>query len=213
MTGLLGGLVSSTAVTLEYSRKSRDELDLGAPLAYGVIGACTVLVPRIIIVSSVLDGDVALRVAWMLALPMVAGAAIVAYGLSRARRSGETPVAPADNPLRLSAAIKMALAFQISLTLISLASRWGAAGLYPTAAFLGLTDVDALTVSMSRASADVGAVVAARAIALGVGANTVLKLGVASALGVGRFRRVAVASLALLGAAAVTGIAIAGPFE
>src|SRR6185436_16362818 len=52
LTGLLGGLISSTGVTLDFSRKSRREPELGAALGLGVIGACTVLIPRVLVMSA-----------------------------------------------------------------------------------------------------------------------------------------------------------------
>ena len=52
ITGLVGGLLSSTAVTLSFSRLSRDEPDSGRALASGVLGACTVLLPRVLLIST-----------------------------------------------------------------------------------------------------------------------------------------------------------------
>ena len=85
-------------------------------------------------------------------------------------------------------------------------SAAGTQGLYATGALLGLTDVDALTVSMSRADADVTTQVAARAIAIGILANTMLKLGVSLAFGTSKFRRVATAGLAGLAIGSAIGI-------
>jgi uncharacterized membrane protein (DUF4010 family) len=84
---------------------------------------------------------------------------------------------------------------------------WGDAGLIATSALLGLTDVDALTVAMSASVGD-GTPVALAARALGVGAlvNTLVKLGLATGIGRGRFRTQAATALALL--AAVTGLAL-----
>jgi len=81
--------------------------------------------------------------------------------------------------------------------------------LYPAAAALGLTDVDALTVSMSTLDAAVLPAIAARAIAIGVLANTLLKLGLTVTMGKGRFRRVAATGLAGLAAASFVGLLIA----
>jgi len=63
IAGALGGVVSSTAVTLNFSRQSQRDDEPGVPLARGVIAACTVLVPRVLIVSAVLSPAVALALA------------------------------------------------------------------------------------------------------------------------------------------------------
>ena len=70
------------------------------------------------------------------------------------------------------------------------------------------TDVDALTVSMSRAGAELTPSVAAYAIAIGILANTILKLSVSLALGTSRFRRVAGIGLAGLAVGSAIGLAL-----
>src|SRR5207237_1033123 len=151
LTGLLGGALSSTGVTLDYSRVSRKEPNLGGSLGYGVVGACTVLIPRIVIVSTVLNPAVGLRLAWLLVPPLICGVVIVFVGWRRERGNGHAAEVKQLSPLRLGVAIQMAVAFQVTLTLIAFVhSRWGTMALYPSAAVLGLTDMDALTFSMSR---------------------------------------------------------------
>jgi uncharacterized membrane protein (DUF4010 family) len=94
----------------------------------------------------------------------------------------------------------MVLAFQVVLFVVPAADRlWGSAGVLGSAALLGLTDMDALTYSMARLGAAGDPALAARAIAVGLLSNTVLKLGLVLVLGSPRFRRVAGAGLAALG--------------
>jgi uncharacterized membrane protein (DUF4010 family) len=201
LAGLLGGLVSSTAVTLTFSRESREQpLALGRALGLGVVAACLVLPIRMFALATVLNPDVGLRTAAFLAPPFLAGLAVAGVLLRR----GDDPAAPVEappNPLRLGAAVQMAVAFQAVLYALGwMTARFGSAGLLASAAVLGLTDVDALTYSATRLQAgDPG--LAARALAVGALANTLLKLGVAVALGHGPFRRVAAGGLGALAAA------------
>jgi uncharacterized membrane protein (DUF4010 family) len=207
LTGMLGGLISSTGVSLDFSRKSRREPALGGPLAWGVIGACTVLIPRVIVVSSVLNPAVGLRLCTLLAVPLICGAAMMLIGWRREPDTTEASEPGPESPLRLAAAVQMAVAFQVTMSIIAqVHDLWGTTGLYRSAAILGLTDMDALTMSMSRLSSNVTTDVAARAVGIGVLANTALKLTLAATIGVGRFRRVAVVGLAVLGAASVIGL-------
>lgn len=209
VTGLAGGLISSTAVSLDFSRKSRREGDIARGLAYGVLGACTVLIPRVLVVSAVLNSAVALRLVSFLLPPALVGLAILLLstrGNSESQPGADLEVA---NPLRLWTAIQMALAFQVAILILMLVrNRWGSLGLYPAAVALGLTDVDALTVSMSTLKDSVLPVIAARAIAIGVLANTILKLGLTVSLGKGRFRRLAAIGLVALAAASLLGLLI-----
>ncbi len=206
VTGALGGIISSTAVTLTFSRQSRVDDALGVSLARGVIAACTVLVPRVLVLSALLNPAVALALAPRLAPPFVVGVAIVWLAW---RRETAPATLPPDHrsPLRLASALQMAVAFQVAITAITFArDRFGTLGLYSTAAALGLTDVDALTVSMSSPSSLVPAAIAARALAIGVLANTLLKLALAAWVGRSGFRRAAAAGLLGLAAASLAGL-------
>jgi uncharacterized membrane protein (DUF4010 family) len=209
VTGLLGGLVSSTAVTFQFSRKSRDAPTLGHALALGVVGACTVLVVRVGIIATALQPEVGLALIPYLAPVLVVGAAVllVLY-LRRGKKREREPAEPARNPLGLWNAIRMALAFQIVLLLVPLVRHlWGAEGVLASAAVLGLTDVDALTYSMTRLGAGgQAAELGAQAIAVGILSNTVLKLALALFLGRGEFRRIAGLGLVALGAASGVGL-------
>ena len=209
ITGALGGVVSSTAVTFSFSRQSRSDTELGAPLARGVIAACTVLIPRVLVVSAAFNPAVALQLLPMLVPPFVIGLASATIGWRS--REGKGAVASVDdaNPLRLGAALRMGIAFQIAMVVITLVQRaWGTAGIYTTAGILGLTDMDALTVSMSRPDSSLPVSTAARAIAIGILLNTLLKLAVAVGLGRLTFRRRAAVGLVSLAAASAVGLLI-----
>ena len=207
VTGLIGGAISSTAVTLNFSRASRTDAAIGDSLAIGVLGACTVLLPRIAIVSVVLNPPVGRALLPYLLPGFVAGAVIVAIALRRS--AGAAAVQGEErNPLRLGSAIQMALLFQVALTASTIAAQyWGGRGVISSAVVLGLTDMDALTVSMNHlASSPETVLLAAKAIAIGVLTNTVFKAAVATVVGTGRFRWLTVAGLGVLAAAAVLGL-------
>jgi len=210
ITGALAGVISSTALTLNFSRQSRTRVALGAALAYGVVAACTVLIPRVVIVSAALNPPVARALIPLVVPAFVAGLSLIAIGWRSKQSEPSGSAALESNPLRLGAAIQMALAFQAAIVVIGFVrARWGTPGIYTSGAMLGLTDVDALTVSMSRARDGLSPDVAARAIAIGILANTALKAMIALVLGGHTFRRRAVASLTAMAAASVLGLLFA----
>ncbi|HET9426662.1 MAG TPA: MgtC/SapB family protein [Gemmatimonadaceae bacterium] len=187
VAGALGGLMSSTAVTLTYARRSASQPALAAPLASGVIAACTVLIPRILVVSAVMNPAVALRAMPVLAPAAIAGVLFVVF----VRPEREIPGDDVGdrNPLRFLMALEMAIAFQVALSLIAwVRPMFGELGVYGTAAALGLTDMDALTVSMSSRSSRIDPGVAGRALGVGVLANTLFKISLAAIVGRGAFR-------------------------
>ncbi len=220
VTGLLGGLISSTAVTFTFSRRSRVEPAFAAPLALGVVAACTVLQPRLLVIATVLQPALLTELLPLLLPAFVVGVGVLSVALwresnTRPLTAPEHPIATPtangmpQNPLALTTSLQMAVAFQVVLFIVAWTqARIGSTGVLASAAVLGLTDMDALTLSMTRLAADAAQVhIASIAIGIGVLANTVLKLGVALALGAPAFRlRIAVA-LGLLGVSGVTALA------
>ena len=210
LTGLAGGLVSSTAVTFQFSRLSRRDPSLGTGLAVGVVGASTVLLPRLLVVSAVLNVDVARALVPLVVPPFLVGAALMLVAVVRRFESGAEARGDDEirSPLRLDSAIRMALAFQASLMLISWASNTvGQSGVLASAALLGLTDMDALTLSMNRLGTTPALVVlSARAVAIGLLGNAALKIALVLSLGAPRYRTLAASglfALAATGAAAL----------
>jgi uncharacterized membrane protein (DUF4010 family) len=199
-TGLLGGLVSSTIVTFTFARASRNEPAIDRALAFGAVAANAMLYPRVLVATAVLNASVVSPLIPYLVPPALAAALVTAWGLRKqAGAAGETALA-LQNPLQLGAALQMAVLFQVVLVAVHAAEAvWGNAGLFTTAAALGLTDVDALTVSMARVAApSAGAQAAAIAIAVGVLANTAMKLALALVLGSRRFRVITGGALLLM---------------
>ncbi len=202
VTGLLGGLVSSTNVTFTFARSSRSDASMEQALAFGAVGANAVLYPRVLIATAILNVAVVGPLARYLVVPAVVAAIIAAAG-ARWVAATPSPDVPQTNPLQLGAALQMGALFQAVLMLVHGARElFGASGVYTSAAALGLTDVDALTVSMARDIArTISPETAATAIAIGVAANTAMKLGLAIGLGSRGFRAIAGSALALMLAA------------
>jgi uncharacterized membrane protein (DUF4010 family) len=202
IAGTLGGFLSSTSVTLTFSRLSRDHPAVALQLAAGVLGANAALFPRVLIATLVMEPRLATALWPGFVAPFVLGVLLSWTGMrDHAVRSGQ---ADHDrNPLQIRAALQMTVLFQIVLFGVAFAAdRFGQQGLMGSAVLLGLTDVDALTLSMARMTTTAAATAdaAARAVTLGVLVNTLVKLSIALAVGRGRFRPLAAAGLGLIGA-------------
>ncbi len=210
MAGALGGLISSTNVTLTFARASREP---GAPsraLGVGTLAANLLLFPRVLAATAVLNWPLAVALLPVMVPPFAVLAAITAWGVWRTPpQTGTTPASA--NPLRVGAALQMAVLFQVVLYIVDAAQAWfGQAGLLTSAAALGLTDVDALTVTMARGlGTRAGIDEAAQAIAVGILANTLLKASVAVVIGRGVFRGLTAGAL-LAVAALLAGLLAAG---
>ena len=192
VTGLIGGLASSTNVTFTFARTSHADQASSRALGFGAVAANAMLYPRVLLATAVLNLALLPYVLPYLVLPALLALAMTWLGL-RQSDGNDVTEEPVANPLQLPVALQMAVIFQGVLMLVWFAGRyWGDRGILGTATVLGLTDVDALTISMARHVAPrISYETAALAIAIGVLSNTVLKLTVALFFGSPGFRRIA----------------------
>lgn len=213
LSGMLTGLISSTLASLAFSRQSREHPQESGPLALGVIGACTILLLRLLGLTLVLRPALTIALVPLLLPPLLLGAGQIALGLYRHDPALEAAAASDQrSPLRLGSAILMAIGFQVVLMAMdAIRGYFGEAGIMTSSALLGLTDMDALTFAMSRlAAAPDWLERAALGIGIGVIANTLLKLVVVLTIGAGAFRRRAGIGLGLLGLGSILGLWLAG---
>jgi uncharacterized membrane protein (DUF4010 family) len=217
LTGLLGGLVSSTALTLGFSRRSQELPRQSRALAVGILVAWSVMFVRVVGEVALVYAPLVARVVPMLATLALAGLAATAL-LWRASRgtAGRTSLEPAQNPLELGGAIRFGLLYAL-ITLGARAAQLyaGNAGLYVAGALAGMTDVDAITLSMANlaASSPESADVAARTIAIAVLSNTAVKCGMVFVLGAPALRKAMIPVAGTLAGAGVAGLLIANVLE
>lgn len=192
LTGLLGGLVSSTAATLSLSERSRESQGLARPLALGLLLAWAIMFLRVIVEVLVVNPGLLPEV-WP-SITAGAGAGLVAAVYLYVRdRGGDREVDDGefDNPFSLWPALQFALLYGVILVVAKAASDYlGEAGVYASAVASGIADVDAITLSLSELAGD-GAIAdgaAATAIALAAATNTAVKAGMVVVLGRGRLR-------------------------
>lgn len=209
IAGLLGGLVSSTAVTLGFSQRSRQPREDASALAMGILLAWTVMFFRVLIMASIISGALGLRLAVAMGVLCAVSLGGCYWLWRRGREKKRGQVAAGTNPFELDEAIKFGLLFGV-VTFVAKAAQvyLGEAGLYLAAAIAGLTDVDAITLAMADLAQSDGQSVgiAARAIVIATLANTLVKSGMAATLGSRELRRV---TLPISGVLAVAGIAAA----
>ncbi|CAN5908868.1 MgtC/SapB family protein [soil metagenome] len=205
----LGGLVSSTATTLSFSRRAQTAPEL-APVAAGAISvAWAVMLGRVAVLVGIIDPPLLETLAIPLAAMLVA--TLIAMAITfRSSESSDMKI-PLSNPFELSSAIKVTLVFAAVQIIIKAAIEYlGERGLYIAAGLSGTTDVDAVTVSTARLARDhLAAHAAMLAIVIAVGANTVVKAGLAFGIGgkrIGARMLVVAAAILLAGGVATAGI-------
>jgi uncharacterized membrane protein (DUF4010 family) len=200
LTGTLGGVLSSTSVALTSAELSRRHPEAGRALAAGTLGACALLLPRVLITAGILAPALPRELWPAFVAPTIIGALAA---LREWRADGQLKQREQANPLQFTAALYMAALFQVVLFGIAIVSNtFGERGLYASAAVLGLADMDALTVSMAQLTAGgTAAEVTAKAVTIGVIANTFVKLGITMVVGRGAFRILTALGLVAMAAA------------
>lgn len=207
LTGLIGGLVSSTAVTLAVSGRARNDATLANSCALAVILASTVMVGRVALVISAVNRELLKVVAVPLA-GMVAGgliAALVLFLLTRNDAKATSTDMHFKNPFELGTAFKFGAIYVVILFITKGAvTYFGNSGVYIASLLGGLTDMDAVTLSMSRlGGAGLDMTVAAIAILIAAASNTCVKTGLSISLGGWHFgKRVLLAFVGVLAAGA-----------
>lgn len=177
ITGLFGGLASSTAVTLSFARLGRQNLSAQTLLAGGVILAAGTMFPRMLLEVSVVNRALLPSLFVPLVTMTVVSYLAVPLLLLRSKHEGQLRTVPIRNPFELLPALK----FGLLLVAVMLAAKgfeqfFGESGLYAVAAISGITDVDAITLSVARLARDgLDNDVAAQAIVIAACVNTMVK--------------------------------------
>ena len=202
IAGTLGGIVSSTGATFAMAQLSRKKPDAGRALASGALGANVVLFPRVVLSCLVLSPPLAAALWPACVLPAAIGVVLTLRGW-RDAGTGPERLEHEQNPLQFASALQMTLIFQLVLFGVAYAkAHFGSQALYGTAALVGLAEMDALTISMAQlTTSGTAAEITARAVTIGLIANTATKLAITLVIGRGSFRTLAAIGLTLMGLA------------
>lgn len=203
ITGAIGGLISSTAMTSTFSETSKKS-KLVYSLVFGVIIAWTVMFFRVLFVALILNKEV--FVSSLLTVGLMAGASagcVVYLALQRSPKGKRSGTAVAfQSPFALRPALKFGLFFGFVLFFVKvLQAFFGSSGIYLASVLSGLADVDAITISMTTlaSTGEITTRVAVTGITLAVVSNTVVKTGIAYLFGGKEFaKKVLVCSAIIL---------------
>jgi uncharacterized membrane protein (DUF4010 family) len=201
LTGFLGGMVSSTAVTMSFAQRSQDQTELARPFALAITVAWTVMFARVVAAVTALNVKL-VRLLWV---PMVASAAVgLAYGayLYFSQRYDEPGDIDFSNPFELGPAVRFGIVYAVILLIAKAAQVYlGDTGIYLSSVVAGVTDVDAITLSMAELSRGEGGLAldtAAQAIVLATMSNTIIKGGIVLSIGSATLRRALLPALVLM---------------
>ncbi|MFI2809750.1 MULTISPECIES: MgtC/SapB family protein [Microbulbifer] len=185
LSGLIGGLISSTATTVSYARRARNQATLVRLAALVILIASTSMFLRMFVEIAVVAPRMVLQLIPPLAVMLVVSVTVCGLGYLRiGAREDQMP--EQTNPAELTPALVFGLMYALVLLAVAAAKDYfGNQGIYVVALISGFTDVDAITLSTANLAGR-GALEAAtawRAMIIATLANLVFKAGAAGALG------------------------------
>jgi len=209
LLGIFGGLASSTATTLMFSRHARHHRDLVHMAAIVILIANVMVMIRLGFVSSVVAPELVAPIAIVFACGIVPGVLMALYGWKALIAAGQLPMPEVKNPTELKTAISFGLLYAVVL----LASAWlqdiaGNKGLYIIALASGVTDADASVLSTLRLFnlEKIARGEAVIAVTLALMANLIFKIGLVLSIGGSRLARHALPGLIAIGGGMAGGL-------
>ncbi|MGE4398868.1 MAG: MgtC/SapB family protein [Campylobacterales bacterium] len=179
LTGLLGGLVSSTAVTISLSRKAAASEKASQKVAVGIMLASTVMLARALLLVFLFNKALLVELVYAFVAAFVASIAVAVYFYFKSKQdSFESVNVEYKNPFELKEALILGLFFGIVIALVKLSKEFiGDSGIYAVSFISGITDVDAIILSLSEiAGSAIDLQVASYGIAIAVVTNNISKL-------------------------------------
>jgi uncharacterized membrane protein (DUF4010 family) len=212
LTGILGGLASSTAVTVSLANQSRTVKTGGGTLAIGAGLASMVMLIRVAVLAAIAGPSALPPLAPFLGAALLGGACAIAF-LARRQKSKATQESGLKNPFQLREAIRFGIIYALVLLAVEAARRYaGSWGIVAASILAGSADVDAITLSLAgMTGSGLPVETAALGIALAALSNTAAKAGYAALRGSPEYRRNVTLILAASFGAGVIALVVLGP--
>ena len=185
ITGAAGGFVSSTAVSFTLSKQYRNNQNLLYTYLTGIMIANTIMFSRVFVEAVLVHQELGMKIAFPYILTTVVGFAYTYWTYKKSDKSNVNLDEISKNPLELDEAIKFAIIFGVIFGAVYfVGNRYGNIGIYLVSFFSGITDVDAITLSLSSLSKnEISIHTAGIGITIAAITNSLFKLGVIFAFG------------------------------
>ena len=208
LTGIAGGLVSSTIVTWVFSKKSSQVPELSKNCAIAILVASSIMVIRVYVWIIIFNPSLLPELILPLFIVFITGL-LVAFYLYRSQLNKEaTPTNfPLGDPLNLRDAVFFGFLYTAVLLFVSYANnQFGTKGIFLSTAIAALTDIDAITISVSKLGGDALTILTAQnAILLATLCNTIVKIGIVLWAGSGKLRKYVMLGYGLIFFAGIIG--------
>ena len=201
LTGLLGGLASSTALTLNLAGRSRENEDYAGNFTLGIVLSWAVMYVRLYLICVVLVPELAKPLALPLLLPAVPALLYSLYLKVRENMDHKAKNTTFNNPFNLLPAIKFGFIFTVVMFVANAARVYLGSGALLACSFLGgAAEMDAVAFSLLDMSMKASLPVRELVLSLLFAslANTLTKGGLVCVLGAKSMRRPIIPAVVLI---------------
>jgi uncharacterized membrane protein (DUF4010 family) len=181
LSGIFGGLVSSTAFTWVFAQKSKENDSIAHHCATAILAASSIMVIRVLLWTYIFNKTLFQKILVAFLVVFVVGIAVTLYFYWKQRNQKvDSTDIPLGKPLDLKGAFSFGVIYTVILLVVSYANdQLGDKGLMLSSGIAGLTDIDAITITVSKLTGlDSDLNLAASAIILATASNTLVKMGI-----------------------------------
>src|SRR5690554_3135233 len=181
LTGIVGGLVSSTMVTWIFAKKSKEAPALSSQCATAILAASSIMIVRVLVWVFIFNMDLAPRLYFPVGIIFLAGIGVTLFFHFKKSSSDSVDTSlPAGKPLNMQSALTFGIIYTLIILLVSYTNEYfGQSGMYISSVIAGLTDIDAITISVSKLAGNSLSIdMAQNAIILATISNTLIKIGI-----------------------------------
>ncbi|HLV38527.1 MgtC/SapB family protein [Xanthomarina sp.] len=180
LTGVFGGMVSSTIVSWVFSKRSKEHPHLSSSYAIAIFASATVMIGRVLVWVFIFNPSMLYGLILPILIMLLTAIGVTFYFYKKHNLiQSETEKIPLGEPLNIRDAVFFGFIYTAILVLVSFAStNYGDRGIYISSAISALTDINAITISMSKLGGNsVQFLTAQNAILLATLTNTLVKIG------------------------------------
>lgn len=180
-SGIVGGLISSTAVTWVFSKKSKENESLSYNCTIAILAASSIMIIRVLVLTFIFNKSLFNTIYPSLFLVLISGIAVTFYFYfkQKGKKLTDTSI-PKGKPLDIQGALVFGAIYTVILLVVSYANdTMGDEGLLVSSAIAGLSDIDAITITVSKlAGQPLDFTLAANALLIATISNTIVKMGI-----------------------------------
>lgn len=206
LTGIVGGLVSSTMVTWIFAKKSKKVPSLSADCATAILAASSIMIIRVLVWVFLFNQDLTPSLYIPMGIIFLSGMGPTLFFHFKQPYKGDVGESiPTGKPLNMQSAIVFGAIYTLIILMVSYTNEYfGQKGIYITSAIAGLTDINAITISVSKLAGNTLSLLTAQnAIVLATISNTIIKIGISLWAGSRELRKLVAIGYGLIFIAAI----------